>query len=203
MDGALQGEAGSRCSEPGFVFCDDFEDGADGWKWTGASWTVKEGGRSEGESTVFGPTAAAAGRAIYTGARWQDVTVEVRVRVVSFGQATSTNRAEVLARHQSGDLFYAASLRGDGKLGLRKNAIGLGTAVSVSVSEGQWHTLGLRVSGSAGEVAVEALLDGRMVATAIDADASQGGPSSTVGSVGLGVYGETLAVFDDLKVSSP
>jgi hypothetical protein len=197
-----QGEAGSRCMEPGFVFCADFEDGAAGWETTGRAWNVVED-TTRDDNLVFGPESPDGSKAIFAQAQWQDMTVKVRVRVLSFGQPTSANRAEVYARYQRGDLLYAVSLRGDGKLGLRKNSTGLGATATVEVFENEWHTLAIRVSGPEGAVAVQAFLDERMVATATDTDPSLGGPSSAVGAAGLGVYGETLAVFDDLKVSSP
>jgi hypothetical protein len=202
-DGASRGEVGSRCADPRLALCEDFEDGATGWEWTGKDWAVLEDATSVETNAVFGPTVAEGSRAIFTQARWQDVTVEVRVRVLAFGQPTNANRAEVFARYQTGDQLYAASLRGDGKLGLRKNASAIGSAATVSVSEGEWHTLGIRVSGVSGAIAIEVHLDGKLVAVATDTDPAQGGPSSALGFVGLGVYGETMAVFDDLKVSSP
>lgn len=196
-----QGEAGWRCQ--GLVFCDDFEDGSAAWLTTDESWGITYDTTSAGPNAVFGPTAAATSRAYVTQAAWQDMTVEARVFVLSFGQAAIVNRAELYARYLDGERFYAVSLRGDGKLGLRKNAIAIGNAASVAAIQNEWHTLKLKVSGQPGAITVTGYLDDRMLATATDPGADAGGPSSAAGTVGIGVYGETLANFDDVRVSSP
>jgi len=202
-DAEVEGEVGALCADPGFVFCEDFEEGAPGWMTAGENWSIMDDVSSTESNAVFGPNGNAASKAFFTEGRWQDMTVTVRVRVLSFGQPTSSNRAEVYARYQDSDHLFAASLRGDGKLGLRKNATGIGTAVAAAVAENEWHTLAIRVAGRDDDVSVEGYIDGRMVVTAVDIDTAQGGDSSALGTAGLGVYGGTMAVFDDLKVSSP
>jgi hypothetical protein len=196
-----RGDARWRCQ--GLEFCDDFENGSAAWSAAGESWGITYDTTSVAPNAVFGPTAAATSRAYVAQAAWQDMTVEARVYVLSFGQAAIANRAELYARYQDGDHFYAVSLRGDGKLGLRKNAIAVGNAASVATIQNEWHTLKLRVSGQPGAIAITGYLDGRMLVTALDEGADAGGPSCAVGSAGLGVYGETLAHFDDVAVSSP
>jgi hypothetical protein len=199
-DGANAGEAGDECSAQGFVFCDDFEDGAAGWIWTGETWEVTRDTMSTQPNAVFSPSAPGASSARLASGIWQDMTVEVRVRVTSFGPASSSNRAEVYARYQDSGHFYAVSWRADGKLGLRRNSSGFGAIASVTVAEKEWHTLKIKVSGPTDAVAVEGYLDGTLLTTATDTGLSLSG---TVGTAGVGVYGETLAVFDDVKVSSP
>jgi hypothetical protein len=128
------------------------------------------------------------------------MTVEVRVRVTSFGRASSANRAEIYARYQDAGHFYGVSLRADAKLVLRRNSSSFGPVIDVAVAENEWHTLKIKVSGPQDNVAVEGYLDGTLLAAATDTDGSL---PSAVGTVGVGVYGETMAVFDGVKVSSP
>ena len=191
---------GGVCGLPGLVFCDDFENGAVGWMSTGETWAVTDDLSSVQPNQVFAPAGPAASGAYWALGAWQDMTVEVRVRVTTFGQPSSSNRAEIYARYQDSGHFYAVSLRGDGKLGLRRNASSLGPTVGVTVAENAWHTLKIKVSGPADAVAVEGYLDGTLLTTATDTDGSL---ASAVGTIGVGIYGETLAVFDDIKVSSP
>jgi hypothetical protein len=193
-------DVANACSAAGFEFCDGFEDGAAMWVSTGGPWDVAKVSVSSGTSSVFAPLTAGATIAYAPVGVWQDMTVEADVMVTSFGQPTSLNRAEVYARFQDPNHFYAVGLRGDGKLGLRRNASGLGTAATVAIAEMQWHTLKIRVSGLANAVIVEGYLDGALLTTATD---TGGSPTGDSGTVGVGVYGGTLSVFDNVKVSSP
>lgn len=203
------GEAGppgdtlARCQDPNLVFCDDFEHGTAAWLLAGEPWSIIYDTTAAKPNAVYGPSAGATSRATVAQAAWQDMTVQARVRVLSFGQPTVAHRAEVYARYQDGDQLYAVGLRGDGKLGLRKNAVAIGNAASVMAVPNEWHVLGIKVSGPPGAITVAGYLDGRMLATASDTDDDTTGPSSAAGTAGIGVYGETLAVFDDVKVSSP
>ncbi|MBN2576932.1 MAG: hypothetical protein JXP73_20380 [Deltaproteobacteria bacterium] len=199
-DGAPRGEAGEGHCEPGLVFCDDFEDGASAWLSTGEAWKAVDDPTSEAGNQVLAPAEPSASCAYFPLGAWQDMTVEVRVRVLAFGLPSSSSRAEVYARYQDAGHLYAVSLHGDGKLGLRRNGSGFGTAASVAVAENEWHTLEIKVSGPEDAVAVEGHLDGVLLTTATDTSGALAGP---VGTVGLGVYGGASAVFDDLKVSSP
>jgi hypothetical protein len=198
--GETGGDADDLCSAEGYEFCERFENGAASWVSTGGPWDVSSVTGSPDANSVFGPLIAGASIAYAPDGVWQDMTAEADVMVTSFGQMTSSNRAEVYARYQKQDHFYAVSLRGDGKLGLRKNASGLGTTAPVSVAENQWHTLKIRVYGIANDVMVEGYLDGTLVAAAPDTD---GSPSGDTGTVAVGVYGGALAVFDNVRVSSP
>jgi hypothetical protein len=199
LDGGLRGEAGQPSCEPGVVFCDDFEDSATDWLWSGQSWEVTEEETAE-DNQVLAPTEAVACSAYVPLGAWQDMTVEVRVRVLAFGQRSSANRAEVYARYQDAEHCYAVALRGDGKLGLRRNGTGFGTAASVTVAENEWHSLKIMVSGPQEAVVVEGYLDGVLLTTASD---TSGALAGAIGTVGVGVYGGTSAVFDDLEVSTP
>ncbi len=199
-DAGSAGEVSDPCGTAGYVFCDGFEYGRDLWTTTAGTWVVTEAHGASGDTQVFGPTTPAASIAYVASGVWQDMTVTAKVMVTSFGQSSSANRAEVYARYQDPGHFYALSIRGDGKLGLRRNASGLGTAAGVSVGENEWHVLEIRVSGSTDDVVVEGYLDGTLLTTATD---SGGSPTGEMGTVGVGVYGGALAVFDDVTVSSP
>lgn|GEM_PF-6041071 len=199
-EGGSLDEAGDDCAAQDLVFCADFEDGAVGWMSTSETWAVTDDPYAAQPNQVFAPAGPAASGAYVAGGAWQDMTLEVRVRVTSFGQASSANRAEAYARYQDSGHFYAVSLRGDGKLGLRRNSSGFGPVVDVAVGENEWHVLKIKVSGPKEDVAVEGYLDGTLLVTAHDVD---GALASALGTAGVGIYGETLAVFDDVKVSSP
>jgi hypothetical protein len=194
------GKVSGTCMEDGYQFCEGFEDGAARWAMTSGSWSLSEMGDGSETNMVFGPTDAVPGIAFVPTTAWQDMTVEARVMVTSFDQPSSTNRVVLYARYQDITHFYAVALRGDGKLGLRRNGTAFGTVANVSVAVNEWHVLKLRVSGSADNGVVEGSLDGTLLVTATD---TSGSMTSAVGTVGLGVYGGALAVFDDIKVSSP
>ena len=193
-------DAPEPCGAGGYEFCDGFEDGDSEWVWTGGVWTVTEESSALGANAVFGPTAAVAGIASVPSGVWQDMTAEAKVMVTSFGQLSSSNRVLLYARYQDTTHFYAVGLSGDGKLGLRRNGIAFGTLASVSVAEDEWHILKIRVIGAADNVVVEGYLDGTLLTAATDISNSLNGD---LGTVAVGVYGGALAVFDNVKVSSP
>jgi hypothetical protein len=199
-DATCQGETAGACGPSGLVMTDDFEDGAAGWMSTGAIWTVTADSTSAQANSVLSPTGAAASSVYYSHGAWQDMTAQVRLRVTSFGQASSANRAELYARYQDAGHFYGLGLCSDQHLVLRRNAGSLGAAATVAVAEGEWHVLKLKVSGPANAVSVEGYLDGVLMVTATDLDGSLPSPW---GTVGVGIYGQTLAHFDDVSVSSP
>jgi hypothetical protein len=199
-DAGYAGETGSACGSSAVVFCDDFEDGAAGWMSTGIAWAVGTEDADATANDVLAPTGPAASSAFYAAGAWQDMTATVRVKVTSFGHASSSDRVELYARYQNANHFYAVSLRGDGRIGLRANASSIGPTVEVSVMVGVWHTLALRVAGPASNVALEGFLDGTLLLTATD---TAGSLTEATGTVGVGIYGETYALFDDVAVSSP
>jgi hypothetical protein len=186
------------CSSGAFAFCDDFEPSSGLWMESGGQWAIRED-QSWGDSEAYGPTIPVASQAYVPSLAFGDMTAEARVFVTTFGPASITNRAEIFARYQDSSHNYSVSLSADGKLGLRKNGSGLGTPASVSIAQDQWHTLKIRVSGGAGNVIVEGSLDGALLTTAPDFGAG----STTSGTVAVGVYGATLAVFDGVRVSVP
>ncbi len=199
-DGGCAAEAGDGCGPAGWVMTDDFEDGAAGWMSTGIIWTVTEDSSAPGTNSVLAPTGPAASSVYYASGAWQDMTAEVRLRLTTLGKPTSANRAELYARYQGSGYLYGIALRADRHVVLRRNAGSLGLAVPVALAEGEWHVLKIRVSGPATAVSVEGYLDDVLLTAVTD---SEGSLPSAVGTVGVGIYGETVAVFDDVKVSSP
>jgi len=194
------GEVSTPCGGDGYEFCDGFDDGAPLWTETVGEWsTIPENGAPDANA-IFGPTTAVSSIAYVPSGAWQDMTVEARVMVTSFGQYASSNRVILYARYQDLSHFYAVALRGDGKLSLRRNAATFGTLASVNVAENEWHTLKIRVAGAADNVAVEGYLDGALLTAATDTSGSLNGD---IGTIAVGVYGGAMAVFDDIKVSSP
>lgn len=188
---------GADCAEGPVVLRDDFEDGINGWMSLGITWGTSDDRAASGTNAVATPTATGATTTYFAAGAWRDITLEVRVRVNAFGPGSSLNRAEVFARFQEPGQWYALGLRADHTLALRRNASTWGSAVPARVREGEWHTLKLRVAGPRERVTVDAYLDGMLLATAIDTESSL---ASEVGTVGLGVYGETIAEFDDVVV---
>ena len=198
--GEAASDADEPCSAEGYQFCDGFEDGAPLWVWTGGVWNVTEESNAQGTNAVFGPTTAVAGIASVPSGAWQDMTAEAKVMVTSFGQPSSSNRVLLYARYQDITHFYAVGLSGDGKLVLRRNGTAFGTLASVSVAENEWHVLKIRLVGASDNVVIEGYLDGTLLTAATDTSSSLNGD---LGTVGVGVYGGALAVFDNVKVSSP
>jgi len=199
-DASVLGESHDPCTAEGYQFCEDFQTGATRWDSTTGTWTVNQDSVDGSSAASFGPSRSAASIAYVPSGAWQDMTVEARVKVTSFAQFSSSNRVVLCARYQDLSHFYGVSLRGDGKLGLRVNATGFGSVANVSVGEDEWHTLKIKVSGPRDNVMVEGYLDGTLLTAATD---TSGSLPSAVGTVGLGVYGGAMAVFDAVTVSSP
>jgi hypothetical protein len=188
------------CGKPGFVFCEDFENGDASWLSTGGNWEINDGYGIPENNHVYRPTSTAGSIAYLESVSWQDMTVETKFMITSFGQSSSLNRIMLYARYQDMGHFYAVSLHSDGKLTLRRNANPFGTPSDISIPTMEWHTLKLRVSGPVENVVVEAYLDGILQITAMD---TNGSLPSTIGTAGLGFYGGISADFDDFVISSP
>jgi hypothetical protein len=181
-------------------FFENFEDGAKLWVSAEGNWAISNNHGDAEANAVFGPTEQEPSIAYLLSGAWQDMTVEAKVMLTSFDPSSSSSRAVLCARYQDLSHSYGVTLRGDGKLGLRRNTTAFGTVASVSVGENEWHSLKIRVSGPVDKVVVEGFLDGTLLTTATD---TTGSMTSNVGTIAVGVYGGALAVFDDVSVSSP
>src|SRR5205814_2093082 len=158
--GGAGGADGGTGGCPGFAFCDDFEDGnANGWTPNGGNWAVLSDG-----TFVYKQSAGTSPAESFAGSSaWTDLTVQARMKVTQWGGASASFRAGVYARYRDTNTYYAAQVRADGKMEIRKKSAGLGNAVAVSVALNEWHTIKLQVSGPAGNVTVTGFLDGVMV----------------------------------------
>lgn len=84
---------------------------------------------------------------------WTDQTVQLRAEIDSFSaSSTPASGIRVMARYQTENDFYVASLRKDGVVRIEKRCGGTYTTLAISTYEvpvpGRWYTLTLRVSGS-------------------------------------------------------
>ena len=199
-DASIVGNVHDASSAGGDQFFENFEDGASLWGPAEGDWAISSASGDAEANAVFGPTKQEPSIAYLLSGAWQDMTVEAKVMLTSFDPSSSSSRAVLCARYQDLSHFYGVTLRGDGKLGLRRNTTAFGTVASVSVGENEWHSLKIRVSGPVDKVVVEGFMDGTLLTTATD---TTGSMSSNAGTVAVGVYGGALAVFDDVSVSSP
>ena len=206
-------ESDSAPACPG-VLCDGFEDGdSTGWAiigdGTALDWAVvlDDTNHVLAQNTDTSATLrlARAGQV-----SWTDQTVEVRLKVTSYGAAANANRALVCARTVSANSAYclAVSADGGGTLTLlKRRASGggswetVGTPVTgVGMAADTWHTLRLVVSGSS-PVTLTAFLDptGTPTPTLTASDTTQ---VIVAGYAAVGTEG-AQAAFDDVLVTIP
>ena len=192
--GGVPGTGGSAspCLPPN-VFCEDFSQGMGRWTVNTGTWYVTD-------SQTLAQESATTGSATITAGAWKDQSIEARVRVLAFGGTSSSYRAELYARYEDPENFFAVSIRGDGKLGIRHNFSNLGSAVDIGLAGHDWHTLKLTLYEDAGRIWLEAYWDGALKTTASTSTASAGDSFATCG---VGVYGKVQAEFDDFIVSVP
>lgn len=193
------GAGGASGVGPMQAFCDDFEDGdAGGWVAQSCDWGVT----AEGDGFSFdggpGTCQARAGAAV-----WVDQIVELRIKVTSFGGNSDSYRAGLVARSGGSSSYYALGLAGNGALRLLRGTSTLGGSGNcadypASASANVWYTLRLEVTGPANSVHLRSFIDGK---PAHDCTVT----SSTLasGSAGVFTYGETTALFDDVRVWAP
>jgi pectate lyase len=124
-------------------------------------------------------------------ASWTDVSVEARVKVISFNGSSSSYFAGVYARIQSASNYYSFALRSDGKVSIRKTSSNLGSSVDAGIVEGEWFDVRFVVRGST----LTGYVNGTQIATVTDS-------SIPSGAIGVGTR-NTSAMFDDVVVSVP
>ncbi len=178
------------------LFEDDFEDGdAAGWFATDGTWSiVGDGGNNvyEQSSTLDQFMASAAGNG-----SWADVVIEADVKVLSFGDSSTSTLAGVYARFLGISNHYYLALRGDQKIAIRKkvndsnSTVGTPTAAAV-IDTGNWYHLKFSVIGST----LSAELDGAPILSFEDTDITGSGPVA----VGTDF---TTAQFDNVVVYAP
>jgi len=201
--GGRGGTGGATC--PGYVFCDDFEDGDTmGWTPNGGTWSVITDG-----SRVYqggnGNTFSLAGQST-----WTDQTITARVKVTQWGGTSTSYRAGIVARTTDSSNLYVFAIDASGALRLLKGTSAPGGMPGVTGTCGKvtpsplaaantWYTMQLKVAGTANNVSITTFLDGTLIhdCTITMATLSSGG-------AGTYIYGpNTIVEFDDVKISTP
>jgi hypothetical protein len=137
---------------------------------------------------------------------WTDVSIQARVKIVSFSGSSSSYYAGPCVRVLDADNYYCASLRSDGKVSIRGNVAGSGGAltgmtpsssssssysISPAITTGTWYTVKMTVVGPT----ITLYVNGALVFTVTDTGIAAGG-------VGLAIN-DGEAVFDDVVVTKP
>ena len=197
--GGGTGGSGSICSQSGFAFCDDFEDGnATGWQPNGGTWTVT----SDGSFVYTGGNGSFQSSAGSTA--WTNVSLAAKLKVVSFGGASSAYRAGIVARYNGSSNDYVLALDATGNLVLMRGmsaVSGSGTcgAIFVGGATGAWHTLQLDATGPSGNVTLKTYFDGTPEQNCVTTSSTSANGEIALVTVG----GGTKAEFDDVRVTLP
>jgi fibronectin type 3 domain-containing protein len=181
----------------GGTYCDDFESGA------APNWTVSNGtfavslasGNYVYQQTQTGSTTA--GRYAYKTSSVANYTVQARVRVTQFGNATSSSRAGVAARYNNATTSYTFGLAGNNTLTLQKGyatAISNCAAIAFTVGSNTWYTLKIVVSGTS----LKTYVDGVLKHSCTDSGVTAANKASLF--TGSGGTPGTLADFDDVLI---
>jgi hypothetical protein len=189
------GGMGPGCATAGFVLCDDFESGTDGWETSAGQWQVVADSTNVYEVT-------GSGNAFAGSSDWTDQIVESRMKIVAFSGATTAYRAGILARRETGTNFFSLVIDATGSLALRRGTSSVSGCpdIDVGVPLGTWVTLRLEVSGPPGSVHIRTFLDDTLRHDCMNATI----PGTTSGPAGLVAAGSATVVhFDDFFVSIP
>src|SRR5262249_44151006 len=121
---------------------------------------------------------------------WTNVSVEVKVKPLSFASGSSSDMIGIYARFFDLNDWYALTLRGDGRLAMRRCANGsdnqVGSSVDVMGTVGTWYKIKFEVVGST----LNAYVDDMLVVSETESSLASGG-------IGLGGVNYT-AEFDDV-----
>ncbi|MGC4089190.1 MAG: hypothetical protein QM756_15160 [Polyangiaceae bacterium] len=207
--GGAAGTAGTTSSGggsatcPGFVLCEDFEDGDitmnPSWLATPSSFTVATDG-----SKVMAQKGSSEAWAYAGMSTWTDVTVQARVKVLAFGGTSSSYCGGIIARWMgSSQPNYQANLCANGTVGLFKDG-GLvdetnGTK-NLSIVANTWYTLKMKVAGAPGNVTITVSVNDTPAFTITDKDTSA---PAAAGYIGVGAKKTLNIEYDDIKVSTP
>jgi hypothetical protein len=131
---------------------------------------------------------------------WTDVTVQARVKIVSWAGSSSSDYAGVCARLADADDYTCLTLRGDTKVALREDGAGssgtAGSSVAAGLTTGTWYKVTLTVAGNG---VTGALNDVMVLPKAGDAAVAPGSPA---GGIAL-IVDNAEAEFDDVTVTVP
>lgn len=201
---ATGGGAGKGTGGSGSVaFSDNFNDGnASGWMNEGTcTWTFPMDG---GSTCYSGGGGSCRSRA---GSTWTDQTVQVKMKVMSFGNTGSSYRAGIVARGGSGSDYYSFLVDQAGDLQLRRgtstvSGSGMCSTIGGSLATMTWYWLRMQVSGSSSvHIVTSYSTDGASFTQAHDCTLTSS--VITSGNAGVITGGETVAEFDDFEVRTP
>jgi hypothetical protein len=200
--GGTTGTGGAGCA--GYAFCDDFEDGDTvGWTPNGGTWSVITDG-----SRVYqggnGNSFSLAGQAT-----WTDQTITARVKVTQWGGTSTSYRAGIVARATDASNLYVFAIDASGALRLLKGTSSpsgtgaTGTCGKVTPSPlaaaGTWYTMQMKIAGTGANVLITTFFNGTPIH-----DCQTSVATLPSGPAGTYIYGpNTIAVFDDVKISTP
>jgi hypothetical protein len=203
--GGTAGSAGTGVGgSGGIVFSDNFDDGnAVGWTNSGTcSWSFPMDG-TNGTAAYAGGGGSCRSTA---GSTWTNQTVQSRMKILSFGNTSSSYRAGIVARSGGGTDYYSFLIDAAGDLQLRRGTSTLSgsgcSTVAGSLATLTWYWLRMQVSGSASVRLVTSYsTDGTSFMQVHDCTVT----SSTIASGNAGVItgGDTTAEFDDFEVRVP
>jgi hypothetical protein len=194
------GTGGAAGTSGTLLFSDDFESGAGKWETDSKSapgdWTVvMDGSQVYKQGTLSNTWRAAAAGDI----NWTDQVVQARVKVLAFGDQSTSYLTGICARFHDEMNYYCAALRYDGKLVIRarlnNNATTLASSSAAVIAAGNWYTVKLEAIGTTLNAYVS---DGTASPTKITAT------DSTVASGGVALGGQNTTVeYDDVTVTAP
>jgi hypothetical protein len=198
------------CSTSTASFCDDFEDGDD----TNPPWTPRQGAQaadfqvvSDGTNQVLKQGQSGSGsqwRVAAAGSLWADLTVQAKVKVLSFNGSGSDRYVGLFVRYDTSTdaAGYYLALQPNNQFQLRKiQGTGPGSCINATwpntacqqqqtIATGQWYTLKLVVKGNT----LTAYIDGTKVEEATDAEF----PSA--GAIAVGSFNGATFEVDDITV---
>lgn len=173
------------------LFSDDFGDGnADGWSSTSGTWTVV--GNAYNGKANSGTSYSVAGDS-----NWTDYVLEAKVNVTN--NSGGNKDAGLAFRYADADNTYVLMLKNNDRSGRKMELIKIVNGVkttldhaSPSIAPDTFHTYKIVANGDQIEVYKDNVLE--LSAT----DSSHAG-----GKIGARTYASTLAIYDDIHVTTP
>ena len=129
---------------------------------------------------------------------WTDVTVQARIKIISFTGASSSYVAGLAVRMTDATHYYYVALRSDTKLSIKIDNSGnttLGGSVNANIATGTWYTV--KFTAVSGTLTATVTDPTNVTVTDQVTDTTL-----TVGGIGLVVVNAT-AEFDDVVVTKP
>jgi len=190
--GGSSGAAGA-CAAGGAasLFFDNFECGT-------AAWTPQVAGSfalvMDGSNTYQRGTLASSLALSSAGSpSWGNVRIEVRVKALSFGAASSASYVALYGHFVDTSNYHAIAWQGDGTVAMRERTNGAGSDSynqDTILVLGQWYTLAIEFSGTTTRI----LVNGALISSSI-------GSAAITGRIALSTFNAT-ARFDDVRVTA-